>query len=332
MDLLRFALAGNYKRFYKDLKKIGKEKHRSPILMFIDTALCTIVVGGGLQDYLNYRFYEKSWKERTKYVTIGYQAKFYQKVANVKYAPFFSRKPNFLRNFKKYTKRDWYDPEMDYEKLEKFLDNHETFILKPIIGLGGADVQKLKSKSIKNRKDFYEKLKTEKMFLEEFIIQDPTWGKISPNSVNTLRIMTSAVAGKSKIFFAAARIGNGSCVADNFHSGGMAVLIDLETGKLKGHAFNKKLDEFEKHPVTKIKIDGYQIPYWEEIKKMTLEAALVNEDVNVVGWDVAITKDGPVIIEGNRGPGWDLVQVLLNKGTKYMLEEVKKEMEANNLW
>lgn len=332
MDLLRFALAGNYKRFYGDLKKLGKEKHKSPILMFIDTALSTIIVGGGLQDYLNYRFYEKSWKERKKYVTIGYQAKFYEKVANVKYAPFFSRKTNFMKNFSKYTKRDWYGPEMEYEKLEQFLNNNKVFILKPIIGLGGADVQKIKTDSIKNRQDFYNHLKTEKMFVEEFIVQDPTWGKISPNSVNTIRVMTSVVAGKAKIFFAAARIGNGSCVADNFHSGGMAVLIDLETGKLVGNGFNKKLEEFKKHPVTKIKIDGYQIPFWKELKEMTLEASLVNEDVNVVGWDVAITKEGPVIVEGNRGPGWDLVQILLKKGTKYMLEDVKKEMEENNLW
>ena len=332
MDLLRFALAGNYKRFYKDLKKIGKEHRKSPILMFIDTAFSTIIVGGGLQDYLNYRFYEKSWKERKKYITIGYQAKFYEKVANVKYAPFFSRKTNFLRNFSKYAKRDWYDPETGIEKLEEFLEKHDIFISKPIIGLGGADVQKVKRETIKDKVAFYNKLKEEKTMLEEFIVQDSAWGRISPDSVNTIRVMTSVVAGTSKMFFAAARIGNGSCVADNFHSGGMAVLIDLKTGKLLGNGFNKKLEEFERHPVTKIKISGYQIPFWDEIKKMTTEAALVNEDVNVVGWDVAITKEGPEIIEGNRGPGWDLVQILLKKGTKYMLEDIKKEMEKNNLW
>jgi len=332
MDLVRFALVGNYKRFYQDLKKIGKEKKKSPLLMFIDTALCVIFIGGGLQDYLNYRFYEKSWKERRKYVTIGYQAKMYKKMANIKYAPFFSNKPNFLRNFRKYTKRDWYDSEMEYEKLEEFLSIHDTFILKPIIGLGGTNVQKIETKTIVDRKKFYEDLKNKKMFIEEFIVQDPRWGEICPNSVNTLRVMTSVVNGKPKLFFAAARIGSGKYVVDNFHAGGMAALIDLETGKLIGNGFTKKLDEYERHPVTNIKIDGYEIPYWNEVKEMVLEAALVNENVNVVGWDVAITKDGPVIIEGNRGPGWDLVQVLLNKGTKYMLEDIKKEMKQHGLW
>ena len=64
---------------------------------------------------------------------------------------------------------------------------------------------------------------------------------------------------------------------------------------------------------------------------MVLEAALVNDKVNIVGWDVAISKNGPVIIEGNRGPGFDLVQVLLKKGAKYMLTDLLNAVEKGKL-
>ena len=64
---------------------------------------------------------------------------------------------------------------------------------------------------------------------------------------------------------------------------------------------------------------------------MVLEAALVNDKVNIVGWDVAISKNGPVIIEGNRGPGFDLVQVLLKKGAKYMLTDLLTAVKNGNL-
>lgn len=64
---------------------------------------------------------------------------------------------------------------------------------------------------------------------------------------------------------------------------------------------------------------------------MVLKAALVNDKVNMVGWDVAISKNGPLIIEGNRGPGFDLVQVLLKKGTKYMLDDLLEELKIGNL-
>lgn len=121
-------------------------------------------------------------------------------------------------------------------------------------------------------------------------------------------------------------MGLGKTIADNFHQGGKGVLVDLETGKLVGNGIDKKLNESE-NSITNIKFDGFDIPYWEEIKEMVLEAAVVNDKVNIVGWDVAISKNGPLIIEGNRGPGFDLVQVLLKKGTKYMLDELLEEVE-----
>lgn len=57
----------------------------------------------------------------------------------------------------------------------------------------------------------------------------------------------------------------------------------------------------------------------------------MNDKVNMVGWDVAISKNGPLIIEGNRGPGFDLVQVLLKKGTKYMLDDLLNEVQESKL-
>lgn len=106
--------------------------------------------------------------------------------------------------------------------------------------------------------------------------------------------------------------------------------MDIEAGKLVGNGIDKKLNESEKS-MTNIKFDGFQIPYWEEIKEMVLKAALVNDKVNLVGWDVAISKNGPLIIEGNRGPGFDLVQILLKKGTKYMLDDLLQEVKEGKL-
>ena len=106
--------------------------------------------------------------------------------------------------------------------------------------------------------------------------------------------------------------------------------MDIESGKLVGNGIDKKLNESEKS-ITNIKFDGFQIPYWEEIKEMVLKAALVNDKVNLVGWDVAISKNGPLIIEGNRGPGFDLVQILLKKGTKYMLDDLLQEVKEGKL-
>ena len=54
---------------------------------------------------------------------------------------------------------------------------------------------------------------------------------------------------------------------------------------------------------------------------MVLKASLESDKILVVGWDVAISEDGPVIIEGNRRPGFDIVQVL-SGGKMDMVEDV----------
>lgn len=328
MGILNFALSGNYKDFYAQLKELSKTNHKSPVLMFIDTAFSTLLFGSGLQDYLNYRFYNKSFKERSKYVTIGNMAKAYKTLASVEYADFISNKANFHKNYSKFTRRDCITPSDTYEDFEKFLDKHPVFVEKPLRGLGGSNVKKVSKEEIDSLEEYYNKIKTEDVFIEELIVQDEKWGKLSPDSINTLRVMTTVVNEKVEIIFAAARIGSGKTIADNFHQGGQGVLVDLEAGKLKGNGIDKKLNENEKS-ITGITFDGFEIPYWEEIKKMVIEAALVNPNIHIVGWDVAISKNGPLIIEGNRGPGFDLVQVLLNKGTKYMLDDLQKELKKS---
>lgn len=328
MGILRYALDANYGRFYNDLKEISKKNHKPALLMFMDAGVCSILYGAGLQDYLNFEFYDKKRKERKTYVTTGMEYRVYKKIASIEYAEFFSNKVNFHKNFAKYAKRQFFSPDDSYENFEKFIEVHNEFVKKPIIGLGGGDVSKVSVKEIKDKKEFYNSLKEKGEFIEELVQQDERWATLSPNSTNTLRIMTSAVNGKSRIMFAAARIGSGKSIADNFHQGGKGVLVDLETGKLVGNGIDKKLNESE-YSITGIKFDGFQVPYWEEIKEMVLEAALVNDKVNLIGWDVAITPNGPLIIESNRGPGWDLPQVLLRKGGKYLLDEVIEELNKS---
>lgn len=332
MGALKYAFGGNYKRFYDNLKVVGKRVHKNAFLMFIDAGMSTIFFGSGLTDYLNYEFYNKSFKQRRKYATIGYQDKFYKKASYGKGEEDFSNKILFHQKFKKFTNLDYYDYNDGVDAMKEFLKKHPICIEKPVCGLGGSNVNKIDSKTIKNYDEYYEKLVSKNLFLEEFAVQNKEWGKISPNSVNTLRVVTFALNGKSKIVFALARIGSGKSVVDNFHQGGTASLIDYEKGVLKGNGISKNLDEYEFHPSTKIKFDGYKVPYFEEVKKMCEEAALVNDSIHVVGWDVSITGKGPILIEGNNGPGFDVVQVVSKAGAKDIFEDMKKEMKEAGLW
>lgn len=334
MGLIKFARNGNYKKYYEDLKELSKTNHKSPNLMFIDTALSCLIFKSGLQDYLNYKFYEKTFKERKTYATIGYQHEFYKIAAHWEYAPFFSNKVNFHQNFKKYTKRKCLSASNAYEEIEEFIKTHEAIVRKPINGLGGANVEKIETKDITNIKKFYQDLKKDNCLIEELVIQNKTWSQLNPKSLNTIRVVTKCIDGKSDVIFAVARIGSGASIVDNFHQGGVGVKVDIKKGILVGNTIDKKGNENETTSQTKIKVDGFKIPYWQEILEMTKEAAKVNDKVNIVGWDVAITDDGPLIIEGNRGPGMDIIQVLYKRGVKPDLEKIKEEIllaKTNNM-
>ena len=60
--------------------------------------------------------------------------------------------------------------------------------------------------------------------------------------------------------------------------------------------------------------------------KTVLDAALMSKHIHVVGWDVAVTEEGCVLIEGNRRPGFDLVQVLSKRGRKDIMRECLDEI------
>lgn len=311
MAFYSYIFSANYKRFFDNLKNVSKKENKNFLGLVFDTGNCVFRYGFGLTDYLNYKLYNKNSKERKQYVSTKTENKFYETVSPSAYKKRYTIKPDFLADFKDFTKRDFIVPKEDnYNEFLEFLDKHEVFMSKPYDGLGGADVKKEYSKDIENKEEYFNNAIKNRIFLEELVKQHPDMNKLCEKSVNTMRIMTFNDHGKSRIIWMGLRVGNGINSIDNFHAKGMAVNIDINTGKLVGNAIDKNLNEYEEHPFTHVKFDGFQIPCFEEAKKMVLEASLRSDKILVVGWDVAISDKGPVIIEGNRRPGFDIVQVL----------------------
>ena len=311
MAFYSYIFSANYKRFFDNLKNVSKKENKNFLGLVFDTGNCVFRYGFGLTDYLNYKLYNKNSKERKQYVSTKTENKFYETVSPSAYKKRYTIKPDFLADFKDFTKRDFIVPKEDnYNEFLEFLYKHEVFMSKPYDGLGGADVKKEYSKDIENKEEYFNNAIKNRIFLEELVKQHPDMNKLCEKSVNTMRIMTFNDHGKSRIIWMGLRVGNGINSIDNFHAKGMAVNIDINTGKLVGNAIDKDLNEYEEHPFTHVKFDGFQIPCFEEAKKMVLEASLRSDKILVVGWDVAISDKGPVIIEGNRRPGFDIVQVL----------------------
>ena len=327
LSFLRYALGANYSRFNKRIKDLAEKENRSALALKADFLMCFLRKGFGLSDYFDYELWKKSWTERKEYASIKDEDVFYAFVSPEEYKKFFTIKYDFLKNFSKYIKREFIVPTADNrEECFAYFEKHPTMMVKPYDGLGGMGVHRINVNDEGGPEKLYKKMVDEHLFAEEVIPQHEELNRMSPNSVNTLRVITSNIDGVAKIKFIGFRCGAGADV-DNFHAGGVACDVDLDTGKLKGNALSKALDEYEYHPITGVKFDGFQIPYFEEVKQLCLDASYVNTNIHVVGWDVAVTPDGPTFVEGNRRPGFDVTQVVSRRGRMDIIRSATEELK-----
>ncbi len=95
-------------------------------------------------------------------------------------------------------------------------------------------------------------------------------------------------------------------IADNYSLGGLAAALDFETGMLgKASAKGILSPRYEKLPDSKIRVAGRMVPYWHELIEIAKRAANTIPGIVFIGWDFAITNDGPLLIEANSC--WDAV-------------------------
>lgn len=102
--------------------------------------------------------------------------------------------------------------------------------------------------------------------------------------------------------------GNGKKIA-NASASGIVSPVNFETGILEKPAADFQGGYYHNHPITNANLVGIELPYWNEIKEMLISAAKEIPQVAYVGWDVAITPSGPILIEGNTTPGYRYYQI-----------------------
>lgn len=226
----------------------------------------------------------------------------------------------FYRTYRIFMKRDIvFLDSSSVERVVEWCLTRDGFIVKPRFGTGGFGIEVYRSCIDEDSIRTYLKNKVDKgeFVLEELISQHPDMASFNPQSVNTVRIMSIVNnQGDVDLLGAIFRMGNGHFV-DNYSSGGLIASVDMITGVVDSLGKTKvtiKQEGFEFHPCTHQRIKGFQIPFWAETIEMVRELAALNSGLRSVGWDIAITNNGPELIEGNRF--WDvhLFQVPGNKG------------------
>lgn len=291
----------HYKQFFQTIEKMHKKSGKSRVYLFADTVMTGIKYQAGYVDYLNAEMWNMNAAQKSDVITRGINNEYVIKYNDFDYTHYFLNKADFNKMFDKYLRREWIeiDTEADKDKFNSFIEGKEAVIVKPLNEMGGTGVTKVKAVP-----ESFEQVQTMlPVLVEELIEQEESLAELNPSSVNSIRVVSFLKKDGTPVILAAyLRVGQGG-VVDNFCSGGMLTAIDLETGVVFGPGVDIDNNVFYNHPLTGKPLVGFQVPQFEEIKAMVLEAALMVPQVRYVGWDVSVSKKGPCFIEGNEYPG-----------------------------
>ena len=130
--------------------------------------------------------------------------------------------------------------------------------------------------------------------IEKFVLQHYSLMQLSPSALNTIRIISQLHDNSVTIIAARLRVSVNSEI-DNLTAGNFAAPIDVEKGVVSGPGVYGDITKSDVHfhPVTGVAVKGFLVPYWKECIEMVSKAALSIPQTRSVGWDVAITNEGP---------------------------------------
>jgi hypothetical protein len=309
-------------RFSKWLKLVKKASpYKNVFQQIIDIILTKIRINISPSEYYFYDFYKgnKTWEERGLYIGLNGSQYWPYELNRLKFNIIFTNKyvqKNLLLGFGLPTPRLITTIGHDFEiktlgELRDFLTScHEDIVFKPISSMGGHSVLVL------NRRDtgFFmgdEEYGPEKIWqhmtsqlkkgflVEEKVSNNAQLSAIYPYSLNCFRVCTIKLQDQPwKIITWGLKLGRGRSVVDNIGAGGIFVILDEKGRSLMGYPKGYEQD-YTHHPDTGAPLVDVQMEGVESVKALALEASRKFGFLGTIGWDIGLTMEGPVIIEGN---------------------------------
>ena len=135
----------------------------------------------------------------------------------------------------------------------------------------------------------------------------PHLARWSNGALCTVRVVTFWRGGAVQHVAACLRMPVGDSVVDNLAAGGMAAWIDPD-GRLSG-AVNKSTRRFDAHPDTGSPICGQLLPDWDAVRSLASRAHVKAAYPGFVGWDIAVTERGALLVEVNKTPCVEVIQM-----------------------
>jgi len=308
------------------LDYVRKETGKTRLFLILDAFTSVFIFNISILEYFQFRFFEKNRTERKNWVGTGYIYEYQLKMNPRGARIILEDKIRFLNHFRSFIKRKYSDIQAlksNQETLDTLLSNKSgRLVLKGSRGQVGAEVEVVSCRDYTPEALIKYMMERKYDLAEEYVLQHTDMMALSPSGLNTVRILTQLYEGNVDFLGARLRVSVNSPV-DNMAAGNLAAFVDMESGVVTGPGVYSDItkEDMSVHPVTGKEITGFNVPYWAEAIKLAKEAALYLPDNRSVGWDIAITEEGPELIEGNHNWCKLLWQLPAKKGLKKTLEK-----------
>lgn len=293
-----------------DWKTVGNGHAASALL---DCLKSRVLDGTNTEQFITLEFYRKSQRERNLFVTnrrtVRLEKRSKDGASDAEIAS-IRNKALFNEKYRRFSNRAYLATQSaSVAEIEAFLKKHGKVLAKPVDSTQGRGIEMIQSDA--DDAVCAARFAGQNYILEEFLVQHHAMAEINPSSVNTIRLCTVLDdRHTAHVIGDGLRCGGKDSIVDNFHSGGAAYPIDIESGVVCGRGKNNTGNQtFSHHPSTGKQMIGFVIPHWDQVMKAVKEAAEMSERLCYLGWDVAITEDGIEIIEANDGQGCTMWQL-----------------------
>lgn len=154
--------------------------------------------------------------------------------------------------------------------------------------------------------------------LQERVHNRDDWKGMTAGALATIRVVTGWLPGQAepKVICMFVRLPRLNSVVDNLSAGGIGAWIDPATGRMSsGFTYQLPYADYPRHPDTGAIIAGEVPPALDELQAWAIRAHLAAPAWPSVGWDLAMTHKGPMLIEANLC--WAVIPRLPLAGTVY---------------
>ena len=221
--------------------------------------------------------------------------------------------------------------------LAERLEPYPEFVIKPASGSGGGGILVISGKtkqgdwqSIGGTTYSLEDLRkhisdiifgvysfdlNDQAIIEERIQQHPDVDRLSPHGLADVRLILCQNEPVLAMIRLATQDSHGTA---NLHQGAIGVGVDIATG-ITTHA-SQHGESTDTHPDSGIELLGHCIPYWSDSLQVGIRIAK-QVPLKYIGVDIALSKEGPRLLEINARPGIEIQNVNAT-GMRPLLESI----------